>query len=281
MRFGANVRGISREFELTTVNFVTQYHLVREPPGAQFSLLELVNNPYGVPFVPSARSPRGQLNKVTYGGYHEGMNLKPTVAGIRASGAVTHAGSRTEAQALLAAQAVALIFVRVLRMRVSVSDFESKNMVCVCPLNFPVNLRALHARLGPRSAYQPDGEHAFPLLRVPTPFAEPNAPCRASISKRGKILTVGSPNWAHILALLRDIIPAAVDAFPGTSVPRLPWSTAEPGVRTRLTEALMLADAPLDDGERDADAYLRDIEEGVHLIEMRAAPAALENAGVC
>ncbi len=254
MRFTVRILDTWRELVLTTVNVVTQYWVLPlpdaegeeeeeepplplsdieflfprppppppPPPQLKLSLEDLINNKSGVPFVRSARARSDRVPKVSCGIVNPALNLRQTVAGIRASGAVTHAGARTESEALLAAHAFVLLLVRKVGVRVGMWGFAVKNVVSVCLLNFPVDMWALHARLGEHSAYVPEGRRKFPMVRYPSREADPTAPCRASISQRGAILIVGAPNWSAIGALLQDVVSAAVFAFPGESVPRLP-----------------------------------------------------------
>lgn len=215
--------GGPRRFEAHVVNVVSQSWLTPKRRGISLEPLARLR---GVPFPRSLRcAQRWTTHNVSFGVFKRSIGLRRTVAGIRSSGVVTHAGARTAGESLLAAHVAALVFVRDVGLDVTVSNFQIKNVVTVCNLNVPVSLRGLERRLGADATYEPVGERKFPMVRFPK--KPKKAPCRSSISKNGIILVVGSPRREDQRALLRWVIPRVLLSAPNADdapTAQLPWT---------------------------------------------------------
>lgn len=219
--FAFNVHTLAgpREFEAHTVNVVSQWWL--NPEGRAVSLEQLARS-RRVPFPRSVRCvPNARIHNVSFGVFKRSYKLRRTVAGIRSSGVVTHAGARTEAEALLAAQVAALVLVRDAGLDVTCANFKIKNVVTVCNLGVQVSLDGLQARLGNLAAYARVGEHKFPMVRFPSKLARARAPCRSSISRRGVVVVVGSPDRREIVRVLEAVVPATLVSAPGADLAAL------------------------------------------------------------
>ncbi len=226
--FQASMPAGPRTFEAHRVNVVSQWWL--NPEGRAVSLEPLARS-RRVPFPRSVRcSPSGRIHNVSFGVFKRSFRLRRTVAGIRSSGVVTHAGARSEAEALLAAQVAALVLVRDAGIDATCANFKIKNVVTVCNLGVPVSLVGLQERLGNLAAYERVGDHKFPMVRYPSKVARAHAPCRASISRRGVVVVVGSPDIREIVRVLEAVVPATLISAPGADVAaatqqRLPHTT--------------------------------------------------------
>ena len=181
-----------------------------------------------------------------------GIGLPKTTALMFASGNVVHTGAKTEEEARLAARClVAVLLNQQLGIPCAMVGFKITNLVCDTKLMYEVDLYPLRDALGSRAEFKPEGDKAFPAIRIQHPprdappslsessgrpyHGKMHAPETTTTKKKrkgkgkrvslvyqsGAVVIVGGKTREDIRCILKDVceICAPFRVIPGKSTP--------------------------------------------------------------